>query len=716
MIFLSPGVKTREVDYSTYIGQISTCIVGMIGGAGKGPIEEPTLCTSPADYQEVFGEPIPDDFGSYAALEFLKQGNQLYYLRVANETSGRASTYISNGLIHVIAKEVGSWYEYHKVGCELVALDVDLKLATIVVYKDNIPEETLYVSLEAGNKNYPWICDPSVSRLVNFEFTELSDTVPEIVSPAYGETDAGSYGPAYAVINGEESLPPYNFVQDSNNKWLLIGGDNDQQFDPAPCGGEIKYIYLRTTVPVDPTRCKFEIIADNAYRDGGPNGPDLAVLGVTNVTDIPSFEVADAGSVTLYGECEDLPVKADGTVQNGIRINLGNSPMYKLSLNNRTNPWEVRFRVTLVSAFGIEGKEELIIKSLVSTMSEPEDYVIPVSPTPSMGIGPTAIGNTTPSAKWEISKDISYLRGGCDGTPLTSKEIIGKGTSGLQAFRNVEELEVNILAAPGHYEANVQTELLNICETRADCMAVLDPPQGLSRKDMIDYHNGKLPGEDYPKAPLSSSYGAIYYPWVQIYDIFSGENKWVPPSGVVCGAYAYNDNVGQPWFAPAGLNRGMLSSVVAVEVALDEGARDALYGNGNCVNSIVNYKRQGFTIWGQRTLLRRNSALDRVNVRRLLNLTRKAIAASTAYLIFEQNDELTWRRWRGTVTPYLESIKSSRGLYDYLVIMDATTVTPYHQDRNEMPGKIFLKPTKTAEFIPIDFVITTSGASFTETE
>ena len=176
----------------------------------------------------------------------------------------------------------------------------------------------------------------------------------------------------------------------------------------------------------------------------------------------------------------------------------------------------------------------------------------------------------------------------------------------------------------------------------------------------------------------------------------------------------YNDNVGQPWFAAAGLNRGMLNTVVALEVTLDEGKRDALYGNGNAVNALVNYKQQGFTIWGNKTLQRKTSALDRINVRRLMNMVRKAIAATSAYLIFEQNDSLSWSQWKNQVDPYLESIKRSRGLDDFMTKMDEETVTPYYKDRNMMPGKVWINPTRTTEFIPIDFILTNSGAQFND--
>jgi phage tail sheath protein FI len=231
---------------------------------------------------------------------------------------------------------------------------------------------------------------------------------------------------------------------------------------------------------------------------------------------------------------------------------------------------------------------------------------------------------------------------------------------------------------------------------------------------VIAFHNGKLEGDHYPTTKLNSSYAALFYPWVSVYDEYSGENRWLPPSGDVLAQFAYNDRVAQPWFATAGLNRGMLTSVVDLEVTLDEAKRDALYGMGNNINAIVNYKQQGFAIWGNKTLQRKSSALDRVNVRRMMNMARKAIAATSSYLVFEQNDSLTWGQWKAQVDSYLENILRARGLEDYRTKMDEETVTPYYRDRNEMPGKVWLKPIKTAEFIQIDFILTSSGAQFSD--
>jgi phage tail sheath protein FI len=180
----------------------------------------------------------------------------------------------------------------------------------------------------------------------------------------------------------------------------------------------------------------------------------------------------------------------------------------------------------------------------------------------------------------------------------------------------------------------------------------------------------------------------------------------------MAAVFAHNDTVGEAWFAPAGLRRGRMVSPLAVEISPTPGERDLLYGDGNAINPIVNFAQDGITVWGQRTLQRNSSATDRVNVRRLLLMARRAVATSSAFFNFEQNDEFTWAEWKDMVEPFFASIKARRGLYEYLVVMDGSTVMSHHIDANQMPGQIFIKPTKTAEFIPIDFVLSATGASF----
>lgn len=278
----------------------------------------------------------------------------------------------------------------------------------------------------------------------------------------------------------------------------------------------------------------------------------------------------------------------------------------------------------------------------------------------------------------------------------------------LELYSNPEHININLLCIPGYAYPAAIKRALTLCEDRGDCFFLVDPPFGLTRNQVVDWHNGNN-GEF---AAFNSSFGSLYWPWVQEFDEYINQYRWLPPSGIIAGQYAYNDSVGEPWFAPAGLNRGLLQNAIKVEAEMTQADRDVLYSDGNCINPIANFEGIGIAIWGQKTLQRKSSALDRVNVRRLLLYIRKAIALSSKYVLFEQNDYLTWGNWIGMVTPFMQNILSRRGVYAFKIVMDSTTVTQEHIDANTMPGVIWLQPTKTAEFIPLDFILTKTGASF----
>jgi len=204
----------------------------------------------------------------------------------------------------------------------------------------------------------------------------------------------------------------------------------------------------------------------------------------------------------------------------------------------------------------------------------------------------------------------------------------------------------------------------------------------------------------------------MYYPWVKILDATVNKFVWVPPSVVVPGVIAFNDKVAFPWFAPAGLNRGSLNTVADVYTRLTHSERDELYEGK--VNPIAVFPNTGVCVWGQKTLQTKPSALDRINVRRLLIKLKKFIASSTKYLVFENNTTATRNRFLNTVNPYLETVQSQQGLYAFKVVMDESNNTPDVVDRNQMKGEIFLQPAKAAEFIIVDFNIMRTGASFEE--
>jgi phage tail sheath protein FI len=215
---------------------------------------------------------------------------------------------------------------------------------------------------------------------------------------------------------------------------------------------------------------------------------------------------------------------------------------------------------------------------------------------------------------------------------------------------------------------------------------------------------------------INSSYGAAYYPWVQIRDDIGGGTLYVPPSVPAIGAMAFSDKQKAVWFAPAGFNRGGLSSgaggfpVVNVRSKLSSRERDDLYEAS--INPIASFPSEGIVIFGQKTLQTTPSALDRINVRRLMIFVKKEISNIAANLLFEQNVPETWDRFVSQVEPFLSSVRTGFGLSDFRVVLDETTTTPELVDRNIMYAKIFLKPTRAVEFIAIDFNITNTGASF----
>lgn len=285
----------------------------------------------------------------------------------------------------------------------------------------------------------------------------------------------------------------------------------------------------------------------------------------------------------------------------------------------------------------------------------------------------------------------------------------------LNDFNNAESIDINLIAVPDFPgEKVIINKLIQLCEVeRGDTFALVDPPQNLTVQQVVEWHNGD--GQWANENSLNSSYAALYYPWVQIYNQFTESLQWVPPSVKVVSVYAYSDSVSEVWFAPAGLNRGRLFTTEKTERNLNVNDRDYMYSTmTNAVNPIVDFIADGIVVYGQKTLQRKPSATDRVNVMRLLLYMKKVLATAVKYLLFEPNDELTWILYKQLVEPFVEDIRRRRGLYEFKVVCDRTTTTAYDIDNNTMIGEIWLKPTKTAERIINRFILTSTGADFDE--
>jgi len=299
------------------------------------------------------------------------------------------------------------------------------------------------------------------------------------------------------------------------------------------------------------------------------------------------------------------------------------------------------------------------------------------------------------------------IAGNTQGYDLSSNTATGTLAfrKAINAVSNPDEFDINMLVIPGvihRLHSSVTTFAKDMCEDRQDTFFVMDAS---AWGDSISTATNAVQSFD-------SNYVASYYPWVKILNTDKNKPVWVPPSAVLPGVIAFNDQVAAEWFAPAGLNRGGLTSVIEAKTRLTRAERDELYEGR--LNPIATFPGQGVTVFGQKTLQAKPSALDRINVRRLLIAVKKFIASSTRYLVFENNTAATRNRFLSIVNPYLESIQQRQGLYAFRVIMDETNNTPDVIDRNIMVGEIFLQPAKTAEFIVLDFNVLPTGAAFPE--
>jgi phage tail sheath protein FI len=268
---------------------------------------------------------------------------------------------------------------------------------------------------------------------------------------------------------------------------------------------------------------------------------------------------------------------------------------------------------------------------------------------------------------------------------------------------NQDEYRYNILLTPGLYnslQTSPITTLISNTQNRGDAIYIVDPaPYGSTVSTVVTQ-----------AASRNSSYATMYWPWCQVLDPDTGAQVFVPASTMIGGVYAYNDQVSEPWFAPAGINRGGLGQVLRAEQKLTQTQRDTLYGGK--INPLATFPGTGVVVYGQKTLQTQASALDRVNVRRLLIELKSYISQVANNLVFEQNTASTRNQFLSQVNPYLESVQQRQGLYAFKVVMDDSNNTPDVIDRNQLVGAIYIQPTRTAEFIYLDFNILPTGATF----
>ena len=376
----------------------------------------------------------------------------------------------------------------------------------------------------------------------------------------------------------------------------------------------------------------------------------------------------------------------------------------------------------------------------VKKSSDNENHAVWVSGSRADGTSYTAESGSTGVLDAGYKRFTSPLFGGFDGYDVTERDpfrntFIESGETdrtnyayhslkkAIDVVSDTEYVEYDVVTMPGITRSKPTKQLVNNCEDRGDALAIIDVAGGYTpAHEAAGTAESSRVGSvsttvtNLKNMGINSSYGCTFYPFVQIRDTVNDSVLYVPPSVVALGTFSSSQRKSAVWFAPAGFTRGGLSegssglSVVGVRQRLTSDERDDLYAAN--INPIASFPAEGVVIFGQKTLQVTPSALDRINVRRLLIYVKKEISRIASRILFEQNVQATWDRFTGQVVPFLEGVQAGLGLTDFRVVLDSDTTTPDLVDRNIMYAKIFLKPARAIEFIALDFIITRSGASF----
>jgi hypothetical protein len=546
------------------------------------------------------------------------------------------------------------------------------------------------------------------SEAASFDFTSLSEFDLQVVVDG---TDSVLVDNVNQVIDlsslGSNSSATASDVVDAING-AISSGDVPGGFEAVAVGD---YVSLRTLHAGNDAR----ILVKNESSVFELLGFDAPLVDPTDdESDAGDYVTAEGGSPS--GVSGDVAVSTYGTVRGDsnrfgdVSVTLtadsagieGNATQVVIRNNIREGNFimEVYNNGVQVESWGNLSKDETSRYYVETFLSLVSDFVRATD------------NSSNPSPPLDGTYNLS---GGSDGIPADPDDqdyfLIGNpiGSTGIYALSEPEQIDLDIVAIPGHSSTGVVLALIDMVQNmRMDAMAIIDAPFGLTVKEIVDWQNGSHP---LNSTRFDSDFAALYWPWVKIRDTFNNVDVWVPPSGSVMAVYARNDALAAPWFAPAGVNRGVVPGISDVfsRPTLEE--RDLMYGNRNAINPIVQYADfQDYVVWGQKTLQRRPTALDRVNVRRLMFVIEKRIRQASKFLLFEPHDEIFRSRFVDIATAILQEVQVGRGLTDFIIKADEELNTPDVIDRNEFRARIGVQPTKAVEFMFIEFSIHRTGS------
>lgn len=768
---VSPGIFVNELDFSQYALKLGLTRPLFLGGATKGPEDEPTLVNNRAELIETFGNPVETDYGLLSAIKYLDKGGQLLFMRVSDKTPVTGAvvadidvTGLSGGTAAVAA------------------------IGTVVFTGSLNPTDGETVSIRDGSDAVQAFGTINLDGGANPADTETV-TIYDGTNTVIFEFDSGGgiTGDVAVVIGATAAATMTNLINAINASILevtatdtTVGDPNCTvtQNQPGAAGNSSTIAEAAAAITVDATfgggsdgtAVTFEFDDDSSY--GGSSVPVL--IGATAAETLVNLINAINGSSLTITATDTTVTVPEATLTNQIGGLLGNFPVLETGANitatgmaggvdaiagsvttvmtllaSSSGSWGNSIEVEVLETQTIgapAGRFDLKVSAPVDRSGviaqveffgnlslDPNDGVRYIENALAEGID----GEVRPSdyIRADVIEETgepsaaTYLLGqgggtaGLDGiTGLASTDYIGTVTgmtaTGLKAAQNAEKIEYNVLAIPGITHTDVVDEMIATAEKRADCIVIVDPPFGLDKEGVIDWHNGdNVAVPNAPTSPLDSNYAMLAWSWVRTSVDELKKKLWLPPSGFVAGNMAVTDQTSGPWLAIGGFTRGLIDGE-EVEYSPDLEDRNDLMGidGQNRVNAIVQFQSDGVVFFGNRTLQRARSALDNIHVRRLLLHAEKLCATSVKYLLFDPNDPVTWKKFEILCNAVLSPIQAERGLEKFKVICDESTNPASQRAQKKMRGKLLLKVIEAAEIIELDFAIFSTGAEFTEFE
>jgi hypothetical protein len=693
---VSPGVLAIENDQSFITEGPIQAGAALIGPTVKGKVGIPVLCTTYSDYLNKFGSTFLSGSQTYSYLTsisaynyFNNGGNTLLVTRVVSGTFSPATsstipssvaatsasatlnlTYVSASVAAVGSSSFG----VNGITFYFTGSTVTNTSNTIYINTSSFASSTVvnYVATSSAIFN---VSKSAASYSGSLQYILSSTSSPNIVLTYTGSN--GLIGNLQYVVSG--STTTY-FTGGTNSEVLVL--ETLSEGEMMNSSGSLYSDGTLENGTADNLR--WQIVSPNIN-----NGTfTLIVRQGNDSTNSPSI-LETWSNLSLDPFASNYVERVIGNQYESVQQDNGE---YYVKLNGEYRNQSRYVRVKQVN---------LTTPNYFDNIGDPKSQYTGSLPTSSLGVFGGASGKNTPTGT-----SGSYYEN------ISNTNIQGLSaaayTESISLLANKDAYKYNLLTAPGliadgtNYPLHIPvvTQLLNTVQNRGDSMTVLD---------LVGYNSNILPVTTNALT-YDTSYAAAYWPWLQTIDPDSGRQVWVPASTMIPGVYAFNDNIAEPWFAPAGINRGRMTTVIRAERSLTQGNRDLLYESN--VNSIATFPTSGVTVFGQKTLQKKRSALDRVNVRRLLIELKNYISQVADTLVFEQNTVTTRNNFLSQVNPYLASVQQRQGLTAFKVIMDESNNTPTTIDNNQLIGQIYLQPTKTVEFIILDFNILPTGATF----